>query len=177
MNLKKINLYNFLITLGLVLLLTSIQTTLWYQWFGRTPPPPFWLIVSIYLLIFRQPFVSLFMIYILGLAVSVFSAIPLGMLLPTLLIMAVIVQYVKSRFFWPGLRYFLISIFLSTLLFNGILILLSLVLQKNPTPIYFFRRLIEVLLATITAVPMYHFLKWLDLKMDPDMALAQGERE
>ena len=93
----------------MAMFLCGLQTTFWFQIFGGLPAPLFWLNLVLYLVLFRKSFEGILTIYFVGLILRSFTALPLGMILISLLIIFGLVSFVKKRVFWPGSKYFFMA--------------------------------------------------------------------
>ncbi len=154
---------NFLIFLAVLLLVAGIQTTLWFQFFGNAAPAPLlWLNLIVYMTLYRKPFPAIFTIYAMGAILLIFTAMPLKMMLFSLLILFILVYGIKSRVFWSGSGYFTIMCGFSAVAYHLIYFCLSMVLEKNPASFEIVDRVLQIILTPVFAVPMY----WLLAKID-----------
>lgn len=160
--LHRINFLNFFLIVLLALFLSGFQTTFWFQIFGSLPSPQFWLNMILYLILFRKPLEGILTIYFIGLLLTPFTAMPLGMLWMTLLILFVAIGFVKKRFFWPGSRYFFMASLGTMISFHVVYFILSRWFEANPAPISFFHRFFEIIFTTLISIPMYIGLSWID---------------
>ena len=179
MQIKKSHLFSFIVWSLLIFVLASAQTTLWPYFLGATPVPQTWLVVTIYLTLYRPVSISFFLAYYIGLIVSSFTAAPLGVLLCTLAVLVAMISYVRRSFFWPNTRYFVMATFFSTLLFHVLYVSFSNFQDPNPAPALIGTRLLEVTLTTLTAVPIYWLMKFLDHMFfrERNVSVAVGELE
>ncbi len=173
--------FNFLnlFLIGLVaLILCGLQTTFWFQIFGGLPAPLFWLNLVLYLVLFRKHFESILTIYFVALILHSFTALPLGILLFSLLIIFGLVSFVKKRVFWPGSKYFFMASLGASVTFHLLCYFLSRWLDVNPTSFNFFQRFFEIVFTAISSVPLYWAFSWIDRfsnkKTLPESAGAHG---
>lgn len=153
---------NFLIFLALLLLIAGIQTTLWFQFVGNTPAPLLWLNLIVYMILYRKPYPAIFTIYAMGAVLLIFTAMPLKMMLFSLLLLFILVYGIKSRVFWTGSGYFTIMCGFSAVAYHLIYFLLSMVLEKNPASFEFLDRLVQIILTPAFGLPMYWVLAKID---------------
>lgn len=162
MRISKGSLLNFILWSALIFALCGTQTTLWFYLLGQSATPQLWLIVVVYLVLYRKFSLIFFYVYFVGFIVAAFSAVPLGTLLPTLGLLTATLAYIKSRFFWPNTRYFVFACFFSALLFHSLFIFVSYVVETNTVQLSLSSRAMEVLLTTLFAMPLYWLLKGMD---------------
>jgi hypothetical protein len=90
---------NFLLLLIVLVFSAGFQSTFWYQLFGTVPAPMLWLCLIVYVTLYRKLYGALFTIYVMSLALMGFSAIPMKMLLVSLLLVYLILYTIRSRVF------------------------------------------------------------------------------
>jgi hypothetical protein len=157
--------YKVLNAVVLLLLLTvacGFQTSFWFQLTDGAPAPQLWMLIVVYLALYRPYFVAMLMVYAMTFVLKAFSAAPLGILWGSLFCAVSSASYVRSRFFWSTTRYFVMTSGAFCLVFNIVILLLSKMVEENPASISPFTRLIEILLTALFAAPMY----WLLLRID-----------
>ncbi len=153
---------NFFILMLTLFILAGIQTTFWNQLFGTFPPPLLWMILVIFVSIYRRPVSGLFSVYFFGFFVGTFSCIPLKMMLIPLLLIFLVVYSIKGRIFWTGPGYFSILVGIGTFFYQFIFITSSLWLEKSPTSMMLGTRLTELILTPLFAYLIYFPLNFLD---------------
>jgi hypothetical protein len=158
----RLNLIHLLTLILASLFLGAFQTTFWFQIFGAIPAPMLWLILIFYLFIYRGLYEAIAISYLLCLFLSPLTSTPLGVMWLTLLILAVFTQYMRKRFFWPGLRYFVFASFLATLSYQVIYQLTSYFVDQRWSSIDWFSRVAELILTPLAAVPVYTLMALLD---------------
>lgn len=161
----------------LLILLCGFQSSFWYLVTGGAPAPQFWLLVLLYLVLYRNYFHALGFSYFLAFFIKAFSSISLGILWPLLFLMITPASYMKSRMFWPSTRYFLIATILFSLAYHIVSLALSYYLEANPTPIAPFTRFVETVLTLLWAAPIYWLLNFVDRLTLPEILDTQGARE
>ncbi len=162
MSIAKLNPLNLVLIILLTLFACGFQTTFWFQLFGNIPSPLLWLNLFIYLILYRKSIEGILTIYGLCLILSPFTAMPISVLWVNLFIVFLLTTYVKKIVFWPSSKYFVIASFGVTLTFHLVYLISSRWLEINPAPISFFHRLLEVIFTTLTAIPIYSLMVWLD---------------
>lgn len=168
---------NFLSITLIMFFFCGLQTSLWHQLTGGAPAPQFWLIILLYLVLYRSYYTALAMSYFLSMILKSFSSISLGILWPLCFLLVTPASYIKSRFFWPSTRYFLFATTLFSISYHIIYLVLSHYLESNPTPLNFFSRIIEILLTILWAAPIYWLLNFADRMTLPEILDTQGARE
>lgn len=155
-------LLNFILLLLVLVLVSGFQSTFWYQLFGTVPAPMLWLCLIVYISLYRKLYGALFMIYVMSLALMGFTIIPMKMLLISLLLVYLILYSIRSRVFWEGPVYYTLMCGVASVAYHVIYFFSSLVIERNPAPIDFLERFIQLALTPLFCVPMY----WLLVKID-----------
>ena len=170
-----INLFAVVLT---TFILCSLQSTLWPVFFGATAAPLPWLGIMLYMVLFRKPVQALFINYGLCLVVHAYTADPLGQLLPTIAIVTASGSYIRRRLFLPSTRYFVMAMFLFSILFQTVLFIMSQILEDNPAHVFFFHRILSSLMTALVAAPLYWFLSGLDHFTDVEVVPeSSGDQE
>jgi hypothetical protein len=165
---------NFLIFLAALLVVAGIQSTLWFQFFGNVPAPLLWLNLIVYMTLYRKPFPAIFMIYAMGAILLIFTAMPLKMMLFSLLILFVLVYGIKSRVFWSGAGYYTIMCGFSAVAYHLIYFFLSLVMERNPASFEIVDRLVQIILTPTFAFLMYWVLARIDKVTQDELVHEPG---
>ncbi|MFN7824350.1 MAG: hypothetical protein ACK5P6_03215 [Pseudobdellovibrionaceae bacterium] len=162
MQTSKFHFLNFLVIALVTFLLAGFQTTFWFQLFGEFPAPLVWLNIILYLMLYRRPTEAILEIYFLGFLISAaYSAQPIGIIWLVFFILFSIVYSVKTRFFWPGPRYFFFASLATTALFHVVFILISQLLEPNPSGLLFLTRMAEIIFTGLISIPTFLVLeKW-----------------
>jgi hypothetical protein len=169
--------YKVLNGIVLVLLLAvacGFQSSFWFQLTGGAPAPQLWMLIIVYLALYRPYSTAMLLVYALAFVMKAFSAVPLGILWGTLFCVVSLASYVRSRFFWSSTRYFVMTSAAFCLLFNVVFLLFSKMIEENPASISPFTRLIEILLTTLFAAPMYWLLLHVDKWTLPEVMETSG---
>ena len=157
--------YKILNWLTITLLLAvfcGLQSSFWYQLTGGAPAPQLWLLLILYLALYRTYIQAMISVYALSLVIKAFSAVPLSMLWSTLFLVVTASSFIKGRMFWSNTRYFVIAAASFVTSFNLIYYVLSKLIEENSVTLSFFTRLAEIALTTLCAAPVY----WLLLAID-----------
>ncbi len=149
------------------LILAALQTTVWPMIVGGVPAPQLWLNLILFFILFRPMMKALLIVYALGLLFSPFTSLSLGVFWASFLFLVPTGSYIRSRAFWPGVRYFLIGSLLLATGWQVTSMAVSLIFEKNPTHVHFFIRMTEILLTPLAAYPQYFLMRWLD-RMNQD---------
>lgn len=154
---------NSTLFLLVILLLSSLQVTLWFQSFGHFPPAHFWLPALVYWSLYRSVSMGLLMVYLCSLAISSLTALPIGFLITLNLCVLGFCQAIKTRIYWRGSTYFMMICALSATLFPIFHLILSWSLEDTPiTQFDFFDWLMRPLWTALVALPLYSLFAWLD---------------
>lgn len=153
---------NFLLLMMVLVFSAGFQSTFWYQLFGTVPAPMLWLCLMVYVTLYRKLYGALFTIYVMSLALMGFSAIPMKMLLVSLLLVYLLLYTIRSRVFWEGPAYYTIMCCLASFSYHVIYFFSSWVIERNSAPIDFLDRFVQLLLTPAFCVPLYWILTKID---------------
>ena len=131
MRLLGLKLANILLLFVLVLFLTLVQTSIWYQMFYPVPPASFWLPVVVYLSLYRRLSSGILTIYLLGILLNAMTSMPLYLMLLSLLSVFLVTRAVRVRFHWNGATYIMLSCAVAVMTFHISVWLLSLIFETN----------------------------------------------
>ena len=154
--------FNFILLLIVLVFVAGFQSTFWYQLFGTVPAPMLWLCLIVYVTLYRKLYGALFTIYVMSLALMGFSVIPMKMLLVSLLLVYLIMYSIRSRVFWEGPAYYTIMCCVASFSYHVIYFFSSWIIERNPVPLDFIDRIVQLALTPAFCVPMY----WLLVKID-----------
>ncbi|MBK9321759.1 MAG: hypothetical protein IPM97_02180 [Bdellovibrionaceae bacterium] len=163
-------LINFFILLLLLLLLSGFQSTFWYQLFGTVQAPMLWLCLIVYVALYRKFYHAIFTTYIMAIALTGFTAMPIKMLLPCLLAVYLILYSIRSRVFWEGPAYYTIMCTLATFSYHVVYFAASWLIERNPTSVNFLDRFIQLALTPAFGIPMFWLLTKIDKMTRDDMS-------
>lgn len=163
---------NFILLLIVLIFVAGFQNTFWYQLFGTVPAPMLWLSLIVYVILYRKLYGALFTIYIMSFALMGFTIIPMKMLLISLLLVYLILYSIRSRVFWEGPAYYTIMCGLASFSYHVIYFFSSWIIERNPVPVDFLDRIVQLALTPAFCVPMY----WVLVKIDK-MTLEESSSE
>lgn len=158
----RFNFINLILVILLGLVLCGIQTTFWFQIFGSLPAPLLWLNLALYLILYRKPMEGILTIYLLGLFLRPFTAMPLGVLWLTMLVIFSLMSFVKKRVFWPGTRYFMLASIGIAVAYHLAYFFISKWFEVNPATFSFFHRFFEIVFTALTSIPLFVVFSFLD---------------
>jgi hypothetical protein len=156
------NFLNLLLILATTFVLSGFQTTFWFQMFGSLPSPLLWLNMVLYLILYRKPVEGILTVYAVGLVLNPFTAMPIGVIWTTLLLVFGAVSFIKKRVFWPSSRYFFFASFATALVWHLAYIIVSHIFEGNPAPVSFFHRIFEIVFTGLISVPIYTLMSFID---------------
>ena len=155
----------------IALVLAGLQTTVWPLLLGSVASPQLWLNLILYFIVFRPMMRALVIAYALACLWASFTSVPLGIFWASLLILVPAASYLRSRTFWPGIRYFMIGSLVLTFGWHFVSFTLSQLVEKNPASLHFFTRFTEIVLTPLAAVPQYHLMQWLERWVQDEVAV------
>ncbi len=135
--------------------LCAFQTSAWPFIFGSFPTPHLWLTLIVFLIIRWPLYTGIFFSYFLGFVLIYFTNAPLKMIWITLNLLYILVWTLKNRINSNSLVLFATLSAFSSFLFSIIYIIISNVLETNPTHIFFLHRLTECGLTFLFSIPLY----------------------
>ncbi len=152
----------------------GFQSSFWFQVTDGAPCPQLWLLVLLYISLYRPYFAAMGLIYFLAFILKSFSTVPLGLLWSCFFILGSLSYFVKSRFFWSSTRYFIIASTVFSITFNILFYTLSHLLEENPASLSLFTRFNEIILTTLFSAPVYWLLIFVDRLTLPEVMEIQG---
>lgn len=168
---------NFALFLITLLLLTTLETSLWLQIFGSFPSPSFWIPVLVYWSIYRSHKQGLIMSYLMAFVISPLTALPLGMFLLINLVLFEFAYFARSRFYQPGVIYYTLVCGLITFLLPIVLFLLSWLIEKKPLmDLQFFALFLKPLLTMLVCIPLSFLFMFFDEKTDVSLPTETGRQ-
>ena len=157
----------WLLGLGLMIftavLLSALQSSLWFLVFGRFPAPLFWLIILVYVSVTRPLWESTLSVYLLTLACAPFTAFPIEAMLVYCLLLMLLLNVIRERAFWGGPTYFMLMVGVASIAAPILFWMASRWFDKNP--LFFpdiFDWLISAGLTTLCSLPIYRLYQWYD---------------
>ncbi len=171
---QKLHLLNAFLLVVATLLLCSFQTTFWFQVVGGVSAPMLWLLVFLYVTLYRKRTEAIFINYGLAVVISPFTSMGLGTLWAITLVYTLAVSIVKERVFWPGTRYFVAASSLSTIAYHVISWGLSRTIESNPIGLQMGPRFMELLFTPLWAAPIYWLFSYIDHVSERDPLPERG---
>ena len=146
-----------------VLVLGTLQTSLWFQVFGYFPAPALWLPALIYVSLYRSTLEAVVFAYLSAFILSTMTAMPEGVLMVVCLALAVSIQLFKERIYWGTAGYFMMAAGLASLMFHLFHWSLSYLLADQPlSSPQIMDWLIEALLTPLAAPLFPPLFRWFD---------------
>jgi len=157
----------FLGNLGLfalaILVLGTVQTSLWFQIFGHFPSPALWIPCLIFVALSRSTLEAVVFAYIAGFMLSTLTAMPEGILMIVCLGLVLTAQIFKQRIYWSSSSYFMMTCGFAALMFHVYHWAVSFLVGDHPlvSPAVS-DWLIEALLTPLAAPLIFPLLRWFD---------------
>lgn len=169
---------NLVVYSVMALLLAGLQTSLWYHLFGGMTPPALWLLLILFLALFRSTREGILNVFVISAALSVFTGASTGLLTITTLSFYLTYRFFKSRIFWPGLSYFALMSFTSVIVFKLYYWFFSTLLERIPlTKPLFWATVGQTVLTGIMSFLLFPFLRAFDqmLRDEAKEGWSQGD--
>lgn len=97
------------------------------------PEPQLWLLPFAFIILYQSFWFGVFYVYLTSMVITGFTVMPFGLCLAILMILFIIIQFFKQRFFWPEFSfYFLVSLSIG-FLFPFLHFFLSITSKNTPT--------------------------------------------
>ena len=129
---KLLRVANVLLFAFAVLLLATLQTSLWFQIFGYFPSPAFWIPALVYVALSRSTLETVIFAYVTGFVLSTMTAMPEGVLMIVCLSVAIATQLFKERIYWTASSYIMMTCGLASLLFHVMAWVVSYIVGDHP---------------------------------------------
>jgi hypothetical protein len=163
MNTRLLNFYNYLTYFILVLLLTSLQSSLWFQVFGSIPSPQIATIIIVYWAIYRNFIEGIIFCYLIAISTVALSAVSLNIYLLLCVSLFLTAKLIKQRVYWLGATYLMLTTFIVSTSLPFFHFFYSLAFEKNPmTDLEFLDSVLSSLLTALFALPFFFFFQKLD---------------
>lgn len=159
---QKFHFLNWTLLLLVSIFVCSFQTTFWFQILGGLPAPLLWLNILLYVSLYRRRTEAILINYALALVISPFTSTGLGTLWLLFFVLTVSIGLVKNRMYWPGIRYFILASFWTTLAYEIAFLALSQVFERHPADWNLYSRSLEIVLTPLLAGPIYWILSLVD---------------
>lgn len=146
----------------LFICLCAFQTTTWTIVFGSFPVPQTWLVLIVFLIVKWPLYTGIFFTYFLGFIMIFYTQAPLKMMWISLNLLYIILWTLKNRIHSTSLMLFAGLSGLGSILYSVIYILISSMLEPNPTKYYVLHRLTEAGLTFLISIPLYFVFNYID---------------
>lgn len=152
----------YLLPSAVFIVACAFQSTVWPAIFGTFVSPPVWLLVIIWLSLYRpQPGTILFL-YALGIVACSFTAMPMKMMFSSILVVHLALSYSRQRVFWWGSSYFVLAAVAAVTIYHVGYLLLSRLLEPTPAAWLPLERLGQILLAVPAAAVIYPIMRLME---------------
>jgi hypothetical protein len=145
------------------MILATMQSSLWFQILGYFPAPALWIPCLIYVALFRSTLETVIFAYLTVFLLSTMTAMPEGILMVSVLALALSAQLFKQRIYWSGSSYFMMMCGLGSLGFNLYHLAATQLIGSTPlTSPQISDWLIEALLTPLVAPGLFKVFRWFD---------------
>lgn len=142
--------------------LCGFQTSTWPLIFGSFPAPHLWLTMVVFIVLRWPLYTGIFFSYFLGFILVFFTNAPLKMIWITLNLLYILTWTLKNRINSNSLVSFGTLSAFASFLFSLIYIIISSVLEPNPTQVFFLHRLTECGLTFLISLPLYFMYNFIE---------------
>lgn len=118
--------YGFIVSLCL-----AAQGVIWPAF--NLPEPQLWLLPLAFIILYQSFWFGLFFVYLTSVLITGFSVMPFGLCLAILMILFIIIQFFKQRFFWPEFSFYFLVTMSIGFLFPVLHFILSISSTNTPT--------------------------------------------
>ena len=154
---------NYISFVLVAIFLGAIQSALWLQVFGYTPPPYLWLAVANYWIMFRSPVRAVIMSYLLAYVLFSMSGMPLSVIFVVLIINFAILYVLRDRVLWAGPTQFMLACGALAFVVPISSILGGWLFETAPyVEFHFFSWIVSALFTALSALPIYYILVVID---------------
>lgn len=146
----------------LVSLCLAAQGVLWPAL--NMPEPQLWLLPFAFIILYRNFWYSIFFVYLTSILISGFTVMPFGLCLAILMILFIIIQFFKQRFFWPEFSFFFLVSISIGVLFPFLHFILSITSKNTPAIVRpdYLEWLYQPLMVGIMSPIIFYFCKRID---------------
>lgn len=123
--------FHILFNLVLVVLVATLETSIWHKVLSPIPNPQLWLAVVVYVFLYGTSIESLLIVYVPCSLIYLMTMQPLGYLLLAQTLVFLIVNAVKTRMFVPGQFYFSVMYAASVLVFQILIYFFSWIFEAK----------------------------------------------
>ncbi len=117
----------------LIVLMATLEASLWPKLLSPIPNPQLWLSVVIFVFLYSTPVESLLIVYLPSLFLYLLTIQPLGYVLLGQTLIFFIVMAIKNRIFVPGPFYFSVIYASSVVIFHILIFMFGWVFETKPT--------------------------------------------
>ncbi len=150
-----------------------MSTTLWPGFFSAVPAPKFWLIALLFVLVYFPPREAILFGYLVGYSITFYSGTSPKMMLFPLLLIYLVLRSLKSRMFWSGNTYFVLTATLGAFIFELLYVLISKIFESNSTQVMFWDRLLSILFILIVSPLIYNLFFPILEKLTPEESIHE----
>jgi len=121
------------IQLFLIILMTTLESSLWPKILSPIPSPQLWLSVVVFVFLYSTTMESLLIVYLPSLFIYILTIQPLGYILLAQTLIFFIIMAIKNRVFVPGPFYFSVIYASSVFIFHLLIFIFGWVFETKPT--------------------------------------------
>ncbi len=166
-------LLRWLVFFVLIHITVVMSTTLWPGFFHSIPAPKFWLIGLLFVLVYFPLREAILFAYLVGYSITFYSGTSPKMILFPILLIYLVVRPLKSRMFWQGNTYFVMTATLGALMFETLYVLFSKIMETNSTQVMFWDRLLSVLFVLVVSPLIYNLLFPILERLTPEESIHE----
>lgn len=126
-----LNIIHFFVYGIVVSVCLAIQGVVWPAF--NLPEPQLWLLPFAFIILYQTFWFGLFFVYLTSILITGFTVMPFGLCIAILMILFIIIQFFKQRFFWPEFSFYFLVTFSIGFLFPVLHFLLSITSSNTPT--------------------------------------------
>lgn len=152
--------FHIIFSIILVVLLATLETSLWPRVLSPIPNPQIWLSVVVFVFLYRSPTESMMIVYLPCLFVYLLTMQPLGYLLLAQTLLFFMVLSVRTRVFVPGQFYYSVMYASSVLVFHILMFLFAWIFETRPTSLsQILAWFIQSIIAFVISPLLYNLIK------------------
>lgn len=167
---------NYILFALTTLLLTGLQTSLWPNYMGGFPAPHIWIPTLVYWSLYRSTTETVLMTYLISLIVAPMTAMPLGLLIFTNMLIVIGVLIFKIKFYQAGPLYYAFNVAAMTFCFVPSFLITTFLLDNlyfSPN-IEFFDWIIKTILTTMFSLPLHSLFSFYDSYTSKELPTETG---
>ena len=175
MNFRHLALTNYLTFLILTIALTSLQCSLWLQFFGYFPSPYMWIPTLVYWALYRRIHEGLLMCYMLVITTVSLSSIPISLFLFLNLIFYALAILIKQRIYWNGPTYLMLISGITSMTLTFFHFILSWILETKPiVDPEILDGILSGLFTSLVSLPLYYIFAKIDHVTNKELPTEAG---